>query len=748
MKYNISKYVMPLALGMVLGLCSCADDQIYDKKVREYGASDHEFTVSHEAGEVKLDFYSNMTYSVAFTEDVEWARFNKSSFAGDDSIRIAYDENVGFPRIAYLVATVHETGATDTISLRQRGMLDRMVRLGVVSTSVKGSTASTHQVDMETNIDFSEIDPVIQYTTEGADGWIKGVTYANGKLCIETEANPSAQPRTATLSLRYFSGWDEPLRQRLYITQMTNDDRMGETLSFDQLRAKGKVGSVVSIDDYYIIEGRVVSDKVSGNAGENPKPTVRSVDFTGSRKTVYLQSLDGRYGFCMETVTPDDNVFNRYDRVRLLIKGAKIEYQDNPDRYTLSNVSASMILDQLPGTVSDMPVKEKFISELTDDDINTYVTLKDCEFPVRKGSLTPYHEGYGISGGPNNNSVSKFPRLIRDIEGNSMYLYTNTTCVFRRNGMKLPYGSGKIAGVVVFEYYPSFVYGDGPSPDEMGRIGRYQLRLQAREDIMFSENDNDTFSELLTEYRYINKFSQGTDGVKYWCPTKGDNGRMYHTSGAGCYGAMTHNYLGWCGMNVGVEPFRNNIGNDGSGFGIILDDGTNWGADNANINVDGRGYTNANDNWLNIYWWDEVSDKPYAWVVEVSTQGISTDRISMQFTTLGVRNNSTYRYSPTFWKAEWSLQSDMDNAAAWNLIGRYQTPEFMVWAAEREWQCAGLKQIDFPLPLAILGHEKVYIRLIPESNVANSHIWAGSTLRKGSDSGNQMDYFAIRYNKK
>lgn len=749
MKYNISQYLMLSLSVMVLALWSCADDQIYDMKVREYGVSAHEFTVSPEAGEVKVDFYSNLSYSLAFTEDVDWARFDRTDYSGDDSTVIVYDENMGFPRIAYLVATIHETGATDTISLRQRGLQDRMIKLGAVSTSVKGSTANTHQVDMETNIDFSEVNPVIQYTSESNDEWIKGVSYADGKLNIQADANPTAQPRTATLNLNYLSGWDEPLRQRLYITQMTNDDRMGENLTFEQLRAKASVGAVVPVDDYYIITGRVVSDINSGNAGENPKPTVRSVDFTGSLKTVYLQSEDGRYGFCVETVTTEDNVFNRYDRVQLLIKGSKLEYQDDPDRYTLSNVTASMILEQTPGTANDIPVKEKLMSELTDDDMYTYVTLKDCEFPVRKGSLTPYHEGYGLSGGPNNNSMSKYPRLIRDIKGDNMYIYTNTTCPFRRNGMKLPYGSGKIAGVIVFEYYPQFVYGDGPSPDEMGRIGRYQLRLQAREDIMFSENDDETFSELLTEYRYINGFTQGTDGMKYWLPTKGDNGRMYHSAGKnGCYGAMTHNYLGWPGMNVGVEPFRNNIGNDGSGFGIILEDGTNWGADNATINVDGRGYATANDNWVNIFWWDDEADKPYAWVVEVSTLGINTDNISMQFTTLGLRNNSTYRYSPTFWKAEWSLTYDMDNAGSWNLIGRYQTPEFLVWAAEREWQSAGLKQIDFQLPLAILGHEKVYIRLIPESNVANSHIWAGSTLRKGSDSGNQMDYFAIRYNKK
>ena len=33
------------------------------------------------------------------------------------------------------------------------------------------------------------------------------------------------------------------------------------------------------------------------------------------------------------------------------------------------------------------------------DSIYTYVTLKDCELPVRKGSLTPINEGYANAGG-------------------------------------------------------------------------------------------------------------------------------------------------------------------------------------------------------------------------------------------------------------------------------------------------------------------------------------------------------------
>ena len=103
-----------------------------------------------------------------------------------------------------------------------------------------------------------------------------------------------------------------------------------------------------------------------------------------------LESEDGRYGFNILTATADDNVFDRYDRVQLLLKGAVLHGENDPDRYELSGITTSMIVGRTAGTAADIPVKEKYISELTDDDMYTYVTLKDCEFLYARGSLTRF----------------------------------------------------------------------------------------------------------------------------------------------------------------------------------------------------------------------------------------------------------------------------------------------------------------------------------------------------------------------
>jgi hypothetical protein len=130
----------------------------------------------------------------------------------------------------------------------------------------------------------------------------------------------------------------------------------------------------------------------------------------------------------------------------------------------------------------------KYFYELTDDDIYTYVTIRDCEFPVKKGPLTPLNEGYtggGVATTHSANRISSYPQLVRDAYGNSFYTITNTTCVYRRNAKQLPYGSGNISGVIVHEACDRFEWdsakqaqmiAENYSDDQiynLGYIGRY-----------------------------------------------------------------------------------------------------------------------------------------------------------------------------------------------------------------------------------------------------------------------------------
>ena len=621
------------------------------------------------------------------------------------------------------------------------------------------------------------------------------------------------------MSLSFTDGWDETVSVEFNLLQRTAKETLGRNITFEEFRQNYALNK--KIEDYVIIEGIVVSNPDNRNAGENTQLTTSTIDYTVSERTLYLESKDGRYGIAILTNEVEDNIFDQYDHVQLLIQGATGNLVENPDRYELEGVTKSMVISRTAGSASDVPVKEKHMNELTDDDIYTYVTLKEVEFPVRKGSITPVNEGYAI--GTNAHRISKYPLLVRDINGDAMYMMTNTNCAYRSDGTRLPYGSGDISGVIVHERFSRFEWRNGADPAEMtddptlGYIGRYQIRHQNKEDIWgkMQNSVEDSFSALLTEYRYWNPDTEN----EVQKPTYGTNGWLTHTyqekySGSASkeylqatykqhmVGGGTYEYLGPVG-NSANNLFGANYGNK-NGIGIVIDpskeswnpkmdafisrnpDGTiewcgpyasdqyaasgsgGWPGNDAiptssqQINYNGstsmRGKANVSGNcytaFSNHYWWDDDTGRFYAWLINFSTEGISTSHISMQ---ISVMNTQQTFYSPRYWCAEWALTDSQapEDDSQWNLIGEYTVPDVSVWSNTLYSSIVAYKYIDFELPQEILGHPDVYIRLRPTSDLCSDGSDYANARLNGSAAGaalasqhaSSLEYFAIRYNK-
>ena len=621
------------------------------------------------------------------------------------------------------------------------------------------------------------------------------------------------------MSLSLTDGWDETVSVEFNLLQRTAKETLGRNITFEEFRQNYALNK--KIEDYVIIEGIVVSNPDNRNAGENTQLTTSTIDYTVSERTLYLESKDGRYGIAILTNEVEDNIFDQYDHVQLLIQGATGNLVENPDRYELEGVTKSMVISRTAGSASDVPIKEKHMNELTDDDIYTYVTLKEVEFPVRKGSITPVNEGYAI--GTNAHRISKYPLLVRDINGDAMYMMTNTNCAYRSDGTRLPYGSGDISGVIVHERFSRFEWRNGADPAEMtddptlGYIGRYQIRHQNKEDIWgkMQNSVEDSFSALLTEYRYWNPDTEN----EVQKPTYGTNGWLTHTyqekySGSASkeylqatykqhmVGGGTYEYLGPVG-NSANNLFGANYGNK-NGIGIVIDpskeswnpkmdafisrnpDGTiewcgpyasdqyaasgsgGWPGNDAiptssqQINYNGstsmRGKANVSGNcytaFSNHYWWDDDTGRFYAWLINFSTEGISTSHISMQ---ISVMNTQQTFYSPRYWCAEWALTDSQapEDDSQWNLIGEYTVPDVSVWSNTLYSSIVAYKYIDFELPQEILGHPDVYIRLRPTSDLCSDGSDYANARLNGSAAGaalasqhaSSLEYFAIRYNK-
>src|SRR5699024_6193411 len=127
-------------------------------------------------------------------------------------------------------------------------------------------------------------------------------------------------PRSAAVSLSFTDGWDETVSVEFNLLQRTAKETLGRNITFEEFRQNYALNK--KIEDYVIIEGIVVSNPDNRNAGENTQLTTSTIDYTVSERTLYLESKDGRYGIAILTNEVEDNIFDQYDHVQLLIQGA------------------------------------------------------------------------------------------------------------------------------------------------------------------------------------------------------------------------------------------------------------------------------------------------------------------------------------------------------------------------------------------------------------------------------------------
>ena len=803
MKRNIFRAFS--ASVVFLTALSCSLDETADVKLVELGTplEDNVCIVEAEGGEYELEIYSNGSYHIEMLDQSSWLTLSAMKGNGDGTLTLTSTGNDEFKRMTSFALCSDVDERRDTVYVKQKGKIEANLSMGNTSMVVPGAGGES-KASLSTNIPFEYFKVNVDYNDPENVGWLdpeKVSMAGDGQdrtLSIWTDPNPDdVSVRTASLNLSFVDGWGDKVALELIVMQKNSNEGLGVLKSFAEIRSTYPNGGEVTED--YILEGIVVSNTEGGNAGENEQISASAIDYTVSQRTVYVQSLDGKYGFSLLTETEEDNIFKQFNKVQVLLKGTEIYLFDNPAKYyQIKGVKKSMVASNVKAAESEIVVKQKHFNELTDDDIFTYVTLKDVEFPVRKGSICPINEGYSIAG--KSDRIAKFPLLVRDINGDSFYMYTNTICTYRNDGTRVPQGSGNISGVIVHERFSRFEWKNGmdlldmETDPELGNIGRYQIRHQTKGDIydQMQMDFKDSFSELLVEYRYWNPDIE--HGVQR--PTYGDNGWFTHTYQKKYTGTeakeyteevykqhmsaeVCFSYLGPIGL--AGTMFGANTGNV-NGLGIVLDsdkdrynpemsewvgefNGTRqWLAPETSMadaeipmRVANAG-SGAGKGWCSsdcycafrsLKWWDFDQDRGYAWMLNFSTKGISS-KLSMQ---ISVLNSSQRFHSPRYWKAEWSEVDSMDPSkdAQWHPIGEYTVPDISQWTGTLFSSVVGYKAINMDLPAELLGKDNVYIRLMPVSDLCSSGGDYTDTFITDDEDGDKhassIDYIAIRYNK-
>lgn len=774
-----------------------------DVPLVKLGSREKSYVIEADGSSIDLDIVSNTGFHILGTEASTWLHL--SAVSGDSSMKItaSADRNQEFKRRALLAVASDLDGRRDTVTIKQKGMMEAVLEMD--NTAIVSTGGGGEQLfPVRTNIPFEYMDVIVRYSS-GGGGWVKDVSIEGAgseerTLKIVTDANPSETDlRIASVSISFVDGWGDEQALDLNLIQKNAREDFGRELSFEDIRRDYSGGDVIS--EYVYVEGVVVSNKEGANAAENEQITATTIDYSGAKKCVFIESLDGKYGFKLTCASESDNVFHQWDKVQVMLKGARVLKLTDPERYHIEGVTRDMVVSQISQDKTEVPAKAMHIRDLSDADIYTYVSLKDVEIPVRKGPLAPVNEGSSI--GTNAHRIDKYPRLIRDINGDVSYLMTNTTCLYRNDGTVLPYGSGTLSGVIVHERFVKYEFKEGAEPQDiendptLGFIGKYQLRHQTKDDVWgnMKEDFEDGFSALLAEYRFVNPDPESAS-THVARPTYGENGWLTHTYQEKYTGNPEKNASYQDGMPITfvynftyMGPIGNAAGNyfglhkgNENGIGVILDmnhehyssrpaylaclgtsaDGRpEWCAANApsedsrNINLfngsdqPGKGICPAGtrQTFSQYYWWDLETGRPYGWLLNFSTQGITTDHISLQFTALNYEF-----YTPRFWKVEWSEQDSQspEADALWHKVASYTVPDRTDWSLTTHFSLSAYKQFNIELPLDILGKANVYLRLVPESDVASTgSSYADTTVGASGKAAHQssMDYIAIRYNK-
>lgn len=727
-----------------LAFGACSPDNGDEHFLEEIGLPQRTFTVDYEAGVLEVPVIANGPSTISALEGGDWVKFKSYVFSEDGTVLAQYDNNTGFPRMARFLLSldVNPTYAKDTLTIFQKGLETPVFSLPQASVVIFNGRGET-SVPLESNIPEGHIS-VKSRILDGDVNWIKNVRFADGAVILETEDNAGTAKRTAAVSFSYDDGWGNVRTEDLRLTQLGSGNAMGTEISWSELRAMA-AGEGTEIDEDYFISGYVVSRKESCNTAENPMTSTTTIDYSVDERSFCIESKDGNYGFLVRTLSAEDNILKENTLASISLEGCVIRRQADPDRYLIEGVAATDILTSEAVAESSVPDKRKHISELTDDDIYTRVTLLDVEYPVRKGSLTPCFER--MTNADNNDSATKFATLLRDKEGSSLYIFTNTTCPYRRDGTRMGYGGGEVRGIIVHEKHRPFVDEDAEDEDECGNIGRYQIRHQSRSDFRLADDFHDGFSEMICEFRY----AEGKDGriqATYGTGSLNQTGPDNAAFAFGYTGLPYFDYscLGPVGTNTKYY-FGKNVGQE-NGFGIILEDGTDYGKD-FNANSDGRGRTPrtepCNLAWAAIRWWNQEAGAPYYWDLHFSTKDITTDKLSLQ---LSMLNEVQSAYAPRYWKVEWAEMDAYSDEGEWKPVGEFALPDLTPTNHTLLLSMsAAFKPMDFPLPLEMLGKESVHIRIGPRNNLASDLLgYANATIKDGHGGG-AMNYCAVRYNK-
>ena len=504
---------------------------------------------------------------------------------------------------------------------------------------------------------------------------------------------------------------------------------MRKSLSLIILLTLSSVVLAHSSDLKQQVEVVVISDWKNPNMEVNPNKDHNTVNREPNAITAYVQTLDGSMGMRLQFDDPSYNMLSRFDVITLDLQGAKISRSEETGALTVSGLIPSNVAAIRHGTEADVIRKVRSISQLTDADIYTWVTLTETEFVFKNGTYSDIQETYSLynekyhSGYKSiHNRMDCWPVTLRDSKGGVIYMLVNSLCDWRRDGDGVPQGAGEVSGIIVSSHLRRF--GDS--------IGRYSIRPFDKESIKVLEKKSTSLWKLHTAFILDGSHGQSltfkmAGEVQDVNKAKMKNDWIMNDLGSGSY-LMTDT-----GAEMRVISDYNNLTADAEANGMVK---------NGAIC-----FTCPLENWYEF----DAAGKVKATkgvTLAFSAKKMKGTKIQIAFDiAAGNGNMESCELYPYEWKVEYSL-----NGIDWNVVNdavtgqdRFAVRTVPTWAKTlgqhkypTQFECGlGLQQHVFNLPAEVFGKENVEVRISPASDVLTAiHHKSDKSSKLKSDGSN------------
>ncbi|MGL4293174.1 MAG: DUF5689 domain-containing protein, partial [Bacteroidales bacterium] len=653
-----------LMLGVIALTAGCEQEYRFST---ELGLFQKEVIMPAKEGTNHILIFAKNDWNITALDDDSWLTLKQKKGRGNKSVQLEYTSNEeNHARLCRLL--VSADSKEDTIYVKQRGLVPNL-HMPDLEVSVLAREA-IEKIKMDCNVPFEKLTLSVIYPEDETEEWLTGFAYDSTNLSFQVKENKEGLKRKARICFDFLNIINQRAADTVDIIQMgpIPEFQDGVLLSFDQLTA-----GMNTLDRKNYIEGIVVSDKNNRNL---------TYPISEIGRTVFLQNMEGDQALILKTKENSDNCFNFGDHVKIRLFKAEFEINQVSGMKMLTNLGTSHLIYKSETPVTVKP-REKYINELTDKDLYTYVKLKQVEFAVPTGTYFNMNTGYARP-----EYIDVYPKMIRDINGDYMYMLTNVEGVKSPylNGVKYqksiaPRGSGDITGIVVREDFGH--YGKGHTP--------YYIRHLQESDIALDTARQNGFSTVVAEWSYFRMPEEGKETL---------------TSETGI-GELSHSVCKFKDIRL-MENSHDKMNLTDIGYNVDYDK-PKYGND---------GMTTGGD-FRCANWWPENATEGAWWLITLPTVGISNPlSIQIEGNSYSGKNPDGFPEGRYCGPSNFIVRYSIDGGNSWKDAGEYDMQGQAIWNEYSDALVPGFKVVNLNLPLECCNQQDLQIRLqLKDTNV-------------------------------